>query len=56
MRTNNKDNHMIKHQIMEHEGREPTFTMKLVKFYRTPLARQVNEAIRIRRRGGRELY
>ena len=43
---------MIKHQIMEHEGREPSFTMKIVKFYRTPLARQVAEAIRIRRRGG----
>lgn len=45
-------NHMFKHQVMEHGGREPSFTMKVIKFYKTPLARQVAEAIRIRRRGG----
>ena len=45
-------NHMFKHQVLEHEGREPSFTMKVIKFYKTPLARQVAEAIRIRRRGG----
>ena len=39
-------NHMFKHQVMEHEGREPSFTMKVIKFYKTPLARQVAEAIK----------
>ena len=45
-------NHMVKHQTMEHGSLEPNFTMKVVKFFRTPLARQVAEAVRIRRRGG----
>ena len=47
-------NHMHAHQVMEHDGREPLFSMKVVKFFKTPLARQVAEAIRTRRRGGGE--
>ena len=43
--------HMHAHQVMEHDGREPLFAMKVGKFFKTPLARQVAEAIRIRRRG-----
>ena len=55
VRSKSEKNHMIKHQTMEHQGAGPEFTMKVIKFYRTPLARQVAEAVRIRRRGG-ELY
>ena len=46
-------NHMVKHQLMEHEGeQEPNFHMKVRGFYKTALARQVAEAVLIRRRGG----
>ena len=44
---------MVKHQEISHEGAEkPDFKFKTVKYYKTALARQVVEAIRIRRRGG----
>ena len=46
--------HMAKHQELVHNGREPEFIMRVVKFHRTALSRQTGEAIRIRRRGGRE--
>ena len=52
VRKNDDKNHMIKHQILEHGNVEPRLTMKVVKFFKTPLARQVAEAVRIRRRGG----
>ena len=52
-RAKSMKNHMHAHQVMEHDGREPLFSMKVVKFFKTPLARQVAEAIRTRRRGGR---
>ena len=47
-------NHMIKHQVMEHGGKEqkPDFRMKVRKYFKTALARQVAEAVLIRRRGG----
>ena len=52
-RKRNPKNHMIKHQIMEHEGAmEPNFCMKVRGYYKTALARQVAEAVMIRRRGG----
>ena len=51
-RKGDTSNHMVKHQSLEHGGRKPQFIMKLVKQFRTPLNRQVAEAIRIRRRGG----
>ena len=48
-----KNNHMVKHLELSHEGRgKPDFVFKVVKFHRTALARQVAEAVRIRRRGG----
>ena len=47
-------NHMVKHQCLEHGSREPEFVMKMVKQFRTPLNRQVAEAVRIRRRGVKE--
>ena len=44
--------HILKHHLIHHgaEG-EPKFIMKVVKFYRTALSRQVAEAVRIKRRG-----
>ena len=46
-------NHMIKHQVLEHGGEQkPEFFMKIRGFYKTALARQVAEAVMIRRRGG----
>ena len=46
---------IVKHQEMVHPGREPDFTMRVVKFNRFALARQTGEAVRIRRRGVMEL-
>ena len=46
-------NHMIKHQKLEHNGEpDPHFHMKVKGFFKTALARQVAEAVQIRRRGG----
>ena len=46
-------NHMVKHMVMEHGGTgEPNFYMKVRGYYKTALARQVAEAVMIRRRGG----
>ena len=48
---------MVKHQALEHTGEpEPKFTMKVFKYYRTALGRQVAEAVRIHRRGEREQF
>ena len=44
---------MVKYQSLEHGGRVPQFLMKVLKKFRTPLNRQVAEAVRIRRKGGR---
>ena len=43
--------HIAKHQEMVHLGREPDFTMRVVKFHMSALARYTGEAVRIRRRG-----
>ena len=48
-------NHMVKHQMLEHEGElEPNFTMRVKGYFKTALARQVAEAVWIRRRGEKE--
>ena len=48
---------MIRHEKMEHkEEGVPNFSLLVVKHYKTALARQVAEAVRIRRRGEREPY
>ena len=52
MRSNSSGNHMVKHTLLEHNGEQPEFKLKVIRFFRTPLARQVAEAVRIRRRGG----
>ena len=51
-RRNDKDNHMVKHQLLEHRGEQPSFHFKVVSTHRTALSRQIREAVRIRRRGG----
>ena len=45
-------NHIYHHQTMEHQGAEPKFILRPVRYYRSALSRQVAEAVRIRRRGG----
>ena len=50
----NENNHMVRHMRMEHKGEgggAPNFKLRVVKYYKTALARQVAEAVRIRRRG-----
>ena len=51
-RRGDTDSHMRKHQDMEHPVEQPKFLFKVVSTHRTPLNRQVREAVRIRRRGG----
>ena len=47
-----EDNHILKHWVLHHNSTgEPNFIMKVVKFHRTALSRQVGEAIRIHKRG-----
>ena len=43
---------MHKHQVMEHGAAPAKFMLRVVGSYQTALARQVSEAVRIRRRGG----
>ena len=53
LRSKSEKNHIWKHQMLAHGGsQEPNFLMMPVKYHRTALARQVGEAVRIRRRGG----
>ena len=52
-RNKRSSSHIAKHQDQVHgPDEEPQFTMRVVKSYRTALARQIGEAVRIRRRGG----
>ena len=46
--------HIRKHQEQAHADEEepPKFIMRVVRFCKTPLSRQIGEAVRIRRRGG----
>ena len=52
VKSNKEDSHMVRHQLAEHHGREPNFTMRTLKFFKSALTRQIAEAVRIRRRGG----
>ena len=52
VRSRSNNNHMIKHTNLKHDGEQPKFVIKVVKFFRPPLARQVAKAVRTRRRGG----
>ena len=52
-KTGSKKNHMVKHQTLVHGGEPaPYFVLKVINYHQTPLARQVAEVVRIRRRGG----
>ena len=51
-RRREEDSHMRKHQDMVHPGEPPAFLFKLISNHKTPLSRQIREAVRIRRRGG----
>ena len=44
--------HILKHQLLTHQGEEPEFIVRAVSFHKTALDRQVSEAVRIRRIGG----
>ena len=51
--TKSEKSHILKHYQIAHGGvGEPCFIMRTVSFFKTALARQVGEAVRIRRRGG----
>ena len=44
---------MLRHQELEHGANtKPDFVMRVVRFYKTALSRQIGEAIRIQKRGG----
>ena len=48
-----QSSHILRHQEEVHSSEEkPKFTMRVVRSYISALARQVGEAVRIRRRGG----
>ena len=47
-----QDNQIWKHQLMEHNGEQAHFTIRVVGSQRSALRRQVGEVVRIRRRGG----
>ena len=51
-RRKEEDSHMHKHQTLVHAREAPKFLFKLISSHRTPLSRQIREAVRIRRRGG----
>ena len=52
-RAGSEGSHILKHHMVHHGGQgEPKFHLRPVKYFKTPLARQVYEAVRIRRRGG----
>ena len=52
-RAKKDSSHILKHQEEVHSWKEePKFTMRVVRSYRSALARQIGEAVRIRRRGG----
>ena len=47
---------MVRHQALEHVGEPPRFVFKVISTHKTALSRQIREAVRIRRRGGRGVY
>ena len=51
-RTGDEGSHILKHQTLNHQNKEPQFIMMVSSFHKSALERQVGEAVRIRRRGG----
>ena len=46
------DSHMFKHAMVDHDGEEkPRFSFRVKKYFQNPLARQISEAVSIRRKG-----
>ena len=48
-RNRTEKSHIWKHQVEAHEGAAPKFYMRVVKYYKSALSRQIGEAVRIRR-------
>ena len=56
-RATKEDSHILRHQVGAHgANEEPSFIMRAVKYHRTALYRQLEEAVRIRKRGGKGAY
>ena len=49
------DSHIYKHWQNEHAGRETEFQFQIIKFFSSPLDRQVSEAVRIERTGAQKI-
>ena len=49
------DSHIFKHWMNQHGGRETKFSFEIVKFFSTPLERQVDEAVRIAKTGAGQI-
>merc|ERR1712082_312626 len=49
------DSHIYNHWQSEHAGRETEFQFQIVKFFNSPLERQVSEAVRIERTGAHKI-
>ena len=47
LRLEDEENALWKHCLVQHGGIKAEFSMKVIKVYRSPLVRQVNEAVRI---------
>ena len=49
------DSHIYNHWQTEHNGRETEFQFQIMKFFSSPLDRQVSEAVRIERTGAHKI-
>ena len=47
LRLQDEENAMWKHCLVEHDGREAEFEMKILRTFKSCLDRQVNEAVQI---------
>ena len=55
-RNRKEESHIRRHQETEHGGEEsPRFMMRVVRYAKTALPRQIGEAVRIGRRGGTKI-
>ena len=48
-----RDNALYRHHIEEHRGEEPEYWMRVTSTHKTPMQRQVEEAVRIEEARGR---
>ena len=49
------DSHILKHWINHHGGRETKFSFEIIRFFKTPLERQIGEAVRIEKTGANQI-